>query len=119
MRYMIPGALFSGVFGAVLLACAVLPAQAASAAPATLMRGKAIAQANCGKCHAIGPSGASPNPKSPPFRTLSHKYPLSDLEEALAEGIVVGHEGAEMPPFQLSTGQIEALLAYLGSIQRR
>jgi mono/diheme cytochrome c family protein len=48
---------------------------------------------------------------------LSHKYPLSDLEEALAEGIVVGHEGAEMPQFRLSTSQIEALLAYLGSIQ--
>lgn len=112
MRYMISGAVCAALF-----ALAALPAQAESAAPATLMRGKAIAQANCGKCHAIGPSGASPNPKSPPFRTLSHKYPLSDLEEALAEGIVVGHEGAEMPQFRLSTGQIEALLAYLGSIQ--
>ena len=114
MRYMISGAVCAALF-----ALAALPAQAEPATHATLMRGKAIAQANCGKCHAIGPTGASPNPKSPPFRTLSHKYPLSDLEEALAEGIVVGHEGAEMPQFQLSTGQIEALLAYLGSIQRR
>ena len=114
MRYMISGAVCAALF-----ALAALPAQAEPATHATLMRGKAIAQANCGKCHAIGPTVASPNPKSPPFRTLSHKYPLSDLEEALAEGIVVGHEGAEMPQFQLSTGQIEALLAYLGSIQRR
>ena len=112
MRYMISGAVCAALF-----ALAALPAQAEPATHATLMRGKAIAQANCGKCHAIGPTGASPNPKSPPFRTLSHKYPLSDLEEALAEGIVVGHEGAEMPHFRLSTGQIEALLAYLGSIQ--
>ena len=44
-------------------------------------------------CHAIGRSGASPNPKSPPFRDLSRRYPLSNLEEALGEGIVVGHEG--------------------------
>ena len=112
MRYMISGAVCAALF-----ALAALPAKAEPATHATLMRGKAIAQANCGKCHAIGPTGASPNPKSPPFRTLSHKYPLSDLEEALAEGIVVGHEGAEMPQFRLSTGQIEALLAYLGSIQ--
>ena len=112
MRYMISGAVCAALF-----ALAALPAQAEPATHATLMRGKAIAQANCGKCHAIGPTGASPNPKSPPFRILSHKYRLSDLEEALAEGIVVGHEGAEMPQFRLSTGQIEALLAYLGSIQ--
>ena len=100
-------------------AFAALPAQAEPATHATLMRGKAIAQANCGKCHAIGPTGASPNPKSPPFRTLSHKYPLSDLEEALAEGIVVGHEGVEMPAFQLSAARIEALLAYLRTVQKR
>jgi len=87
--------------------------------PDALARGKAIAQANCAQCHAIGPTGASPNPKSPPFRTLSRNYPLADLEEALAEGIVVGHEGAEMPQFRLSTGQIAALLAYLDKIQRR
>ena len=106
--------------GAALIALAATPpATAETASPAMLLRGKAIAQANCGRCHAIGPTGASPNPKSPPFRTLSHKYPLTDLEEALAEGIVVGHEGAEMPQFRLSTGQIAALLAYLGSIQRR
>jgi cytochrome c len=81
-------------------------------------RGKAIAAKNCGACHAIGPTGASPNPNSPPFRGLARKYPLSNLEEALGEGIVVGHEGLDMPPFQFSPKQIEALLAYLGSIQR-
>ena len=60
----------------------------------------------------------SANPKSPPFRLLARKYPLSNLEEALAEGIVVGHEGLEMPQFRLSPAQIEALLAYLRSIQK-
>lgn len=82
-------------------------------------RGEAIARVNCGGCHAIGVRGASPNPKSPPFRTLARKYPLDYLEEALAEGIVVGHEGLEMPPFRFSTPRIEALLAYLRTIQRR
>lgn len=83
-----------------------------------LKRGRAIAQQNCGRCHAVDAKGESANPKSPPFRLLARKYPLSNLEEALAEGIVVGHEGLEMPQFRLSAMQIEALLAYLGSIQK-
>ncbi len=81
--------------------------------------GRAIAKSNCSRCHAIGSRGKSPNPKSPPFRGLGKRYPLANLEEALAEGIVVGHQGAEMPRFQLSTAQIHALLAYLASVQRK
>lgn len=88
----------------------------ADATPAA--RGRVIAQNNCGRCHAVGLRGESPNPKSPPFRSLARRYPLANLEEALGEGIVVGHEGGEMPQFRLSTPQVEALLAYLASIQR-
>jgi cytochrome c len=102
--------------------CLLLAAGAASAkTPANaqlLKRGQAIAQHNCGRCHAVGAKGESANPKSPPFRSLARKYPLNNLEEALAEGIVVGHEGLEMPQFRLNAAQIEALLAYLGSIQK-
>ncbi len=94
-----------------------LPAQAAE--NDVLRYGESIAKANCSRCHAVGVAGKSPNPKSPPFRDLSRKYPLSYLEEALGEGIVVGHEGPEMPQFQFDAKQIEALLAYLGSIQKR
>jgi mono/diheme cytochrome c family protein len=79
--------------------------------------GREIANTFCSRCHAI--HGKSPNPKSPPFRLLGKKYPLSNLEEALSEGIVVGHEGEEMPPFTFSAQQIEALLAYLASVQRK
>jgi mono/diheme cytochrome c family protein len=95
------------------------PAALAGPDAATLARGRAIAKENCGRCHAVGAKGASPNPKSPPFRFLAKRYPLSNLEEALGEGIVVGHEGLEMPQFRLDAAQIEALLGYLASIQRR
>ncbi len=95
------------------------PGPAFAASKEVLKLGASIAKANCGRCHAVGRSGESPNPKSPPFRHLARKYPLSDLEEALGEGIVVGHEGLEMPQFQFDTKQVEALLAYLGSIQKR
>ena len=32
---------------------------------------------------------------------------------------MVGHEGLEMPQFQLDTAQIAALMAYLASVQRK
>jgi len=46
--------------------------------------GREIANTFCSRCHAIGAHGESPNPKSPPFRLLGKKYPLSDLEERSA-----------------------------------
>lgn len=105
---------------ALFAAVAASPWAAPAYADAALIaRGYAIAKANCGRCHAVGKIGASANPKSPPFRTLSRKYPIVDLEEALGEGIMVGHEGLEMPQFRLDTAQIEALMAYLASMQRK
>ncbi len=49
--------------------------------------GRAIAEAECAMCHAIDKTGASPNAAAPPFRTFSSKWPIEDLEEALAEGL--------------------------------
>ena len=83
---------------------------------ALIARGHAIARYNCSHCHAIGRTDASRDPKAPPLRALSRKYPLSGLEESLAEGIMVGHEGLKMPYFRLSPAQIEALLTYMASI---
>ncbi|WP_457798030.1 c-type cytochrome [Methylocystis sp. S23] len=100
------------------LAAFILSSPAAAAGKDAIKRGAAIAKVNCGHCHAIGRAGESPNPKSPPFRYLARKYPLHNLEEALGEGIVVGHEGLEMPQFRFGAKEVEALLAYLGSIQK-
>ena len=99
-----------------LIACALTLATPAFAkgSPA---RGLKIAERNCAPCHAVGRTGTSVNPKSPPFRTLAQRYPLGDLEESLGEGIMVGHEGPEMPVFEFSTEQIADLMAYLGAIQ--
>jgi cytochrome c len=94
-------------------------AKPAYADAALIARSHAIATDRCGRCHAIGKTGESVNPKSPPFRYLSRRYPLSDLPEALAEGIIVGHEGLEMPEFQFSPVMIDALLAYMNSVQAK
>ena len=110
---------FAPLFVLSVLAFALAGGPALAASKDVLARGQALAKANCGPCHATGRSGESPNPKSPPFRFLARKYPLHNLEEALGEGIVVGHEGLEMPQFRFDAKQVEALLAYLGSIQKR
>ncbi|PSC03372.1 cytochrome C [Alsobacter soli] len=83
---------------------------------ASLKRGRILAEQNCGPCHAVGKTGASRNPKSPPFRTLAQRYPVDELQEALAEGITVGHEGVEMPEFSFSADQVEDLVAYIDSL---
>lgn len=91
------------------------PAPAAAETPD--MPGQAIAQNLCAGCHAIGLEGDSPHADAPPFRTLSEKYPVRLLEEALAEGIAVGHE--DMPEFQLEADEVEQLILYLESIQAK
>ncbi len=81
-----------------------------------IQRGHAFAQANCARCHAIGPAGNSPLAKAPPFRTLHQRYPVEDLAEALAEGIRTAHPA--MPEFELDQHQIDDLIAYLKSLER-
>jgi mono/diheme cytochrome c family protein len=82
-------------------------------------RGETLATEHCSGCHAIGTTGSSPNEKAPPFRTLSERYPLDNLQEALAEGIVVGHEGQEMPEFEFSPDDIIDLIAHMKRVSPR
>jgi mono/diheme cytochrome c family protein len=88
-----------------------------SPASGSAEEGRRIAEINCATCHAIGATGESRHPMAPPFRTLSQNYPLNSLEEAFAEGILVGHP--DMPEFHLEPAQLDHLLAYLNSIQLR
>ena len=78
-------------------------------------KGEALVRENCSRCHAIGREGDSPHPPAPPFRTLSSKYPVEDLAESLAEGIVSGHP--DMPIFVFTPTDVEAIIEYLQSIQ--
>lgn len=103
---------FQPICLAFLVLLAATGVEAAPADAQLLKRGRAIAQKNCGGCHAIGARGESANPKSPPFRQLARKYPLHNLEESLGEGIVVGHEGGEMPQFRDLQGAARAALAH-------
>ena len=74
-----------------------------------------LVEQNCSRCHAIGKEGDSPHPQAPLLRTLSRKYPIEDLAESLAEGIVSGHP--DMPVFVFNPHDVEAIIQYLQSIQ--
>ena len=100
---------------AVLIAVLTFTAGSAAAEGVAAKRGREIAEAACADCHAIGPTGASPKAEAPLFRELGRKYPVESLEEALAEGVVVGHPG--MPQVKMNEADIGAFLAYLKSIQ--
>ena len=76
-----------------------------------------IAQENRTKCHRIGRADESPIGEAPPSKRLHERYKIDDLAEAFAEGIVVGHK--EMPPFAFEPRKIDALLAYLKSLERQ
>ena len=99
---------------AILAAVFGLPAALANADPVS--RGKALVEANCALCHAVGKTDRSSHPDAPAFRTLSQRYPLTDLEEAFAEGISTGHP--DMPEWVANPDQIEAIIAYIGSLQQ-
>lgn len=81
---------------------------------ALIQRGKVLIEDRCSGCHATGVSGDSPVAKAPAFRSLKRKYPLENLAEALAEGIVTGHP--DMPQFVFTPAEIDAIIAYLDSI---
>lgn len=96
----------------VLAACATEAPQSSSE---TRERGRELAAANCSSCHAVGATGESPAPEAPPFRELSRNYRVDALEEALAEGISVGHPA--MPQFEFAPEDVSAIVQYLQSIQ--
>ena len=98
------------------VALLIVNATSAHAAEKTLIeKGEVLVKQNCPHCHAIGKEGDSPQKEAPPFRTLSANYPIDDLSESLAEGLVSGHP--DMPIFVFNPHDVEAIIEYLQSIQ--
>jgi cytochrome c len=80
-------------------------------------RGQGVLTTNCSRCHAVGRIGNSTHPEAPRFRTLGQRYPIEVLAEALAEGLSSGHP--DMPEFRFEIDDVDAILAYLESIQEK
>ena len=99
----------------ILLMALALVSQPAAAQSGRMARGHLLVQRYCAGCHAVNRTGASPNAAAPPFRDLNARYRIDELGEALAEGILTGHPA--MPQFTFSPSDVQAVLAYLKSIQ--
>jgi mono/diheme cytochrome c family protein len=99
----------------VLFAVAAIAPALAAAQADDIERGRAFVDSHCARCHATGPTGASPHKDAPAFRTLHRKYPVESLAEALAEGVITGHP--DMPVFALAPEEIGEIIAYLKSLE--
>jgi cytochrome c len=82
--------------------------------PALVQEGRALAEANCARCHNLESTGDSPFAPAPPFRIISGIYNSSDLERAFAQGLVVDHPA--MPEFRMTAEQASALGAFIDSL---
>jgi mono/diheme cytochrome c family protein len=103
------------LLSALAAACVSQEAPASDLDPETA-DGRFLVQVHCADCHAVGRNDASKHPDAPALRTLSRSYPVSALEESLAEGIVVGHP--DMPEFRFRPEDVSAIISYLESIQQ-
>jgi cytochrome c len=84
--------------------------------PADEAAGRLVAQKACAACHAVGAADSASPSRAPPFRDVMTRYPPEDLDEALAEGMLVGH--SPMPQVQLDEADRRALIAYLRTLRR-
>lgn len=108
-------------FSALLLLTGCAASPPLSAADSSVMadagsaaRGGVLVRTHCAGCHAVGLTGESPLDIAPPFRELNRRYPVQNLQEALAEGMVTAHP--QMPEFVFEPRQVVDLIAYLESI---
>jgi cytochrome c len=104
------------IIGLSFLLLLTLSAGAQTALEPAAQRGFTLARANCARCHSIDRVTPSPLAIAPPFRMLHKKYPVENLEEALAEGISTGHP--TMPEFRFDPGQAADLISYLKTLER-
>ena len=116
IQFCVGAALFANALAIILAPLAPSRAKGDEVLSPAAQRGLVIVRTNCSRCHAVGKMGNSPLPIAPPFRTLHERYPVEDLQEPLAEGIVTGHP--TMPEFRFDPGQVGDIIAYLKSLER-
>lgn len=81
------------------------------------VKGKAILQQNCSRCHAIEAAGESPLKQAPPMRNVYARFAPRELQAELKEGMVSKHRA--MPQIEFSDEDTDAILAYLYALAVR
>ena len=93
-----------------IITLAILLLSAPALAQPDTRRGFTLAREHCAQCHAIDNARESPLATAPPFREMHLKYAISDLQRPLTQG--------PHTRFQFEPSQIEALMAYLKTLDR-
>ncbi|MDY6922329.1 MAG: c-type cytochrome [Pseudomonadota bacterium] len=73
-----------------------------------------LVRLKCAGCHAVESTGDSPMKAAPPFRQMGRTYPVRDLQEALAEGLVTAHPA--MPQIELEAAEVANVIAWLEAV---
>ncbi|HAI32103.1 MULTISPECIES: c-type cytochrome [unclassified Thalassospira] len=85
-------------------------------------RGQSIAEQTCLRCHTKFEGDPLPDPNvtnAPALASFGQRWPLENLEEALAEGITVSHESVTMPEFSFTPETIADLLSYMDKLTQK
>ncbi|MFL5133050.1 MAG: c-type cytochrome [Microvirga sp.] len=82
----------------------------------SVSRGHTLVEAACAACHAVGRFDASPLKSAPPLREVHKRYPVEDLAEALAEGLITGHPGK--PELRFDARDVADIIDYLKSLEQ-
>ncbi|MFO1034477.1 MAG: cytochrome c [Hyphomicrobiales bacterium] len=102
-------------FALTLALAPLLPAAMAWAGDdSDLRQGWALADTNCGGCHALGPVGASHHRDAPPFRDIANMYSVEELEDSLDEGVATEHP--DMPDWDMSEKEAHQLAVFIMSL---
>lgn len=91
--------------------CASLEQWASGADLSSIGRGRAYAERECARCHAITGIGESPNPAAPNFGSIRLRYVGPALERELEAIANVGHYA--MPPLRTEPADRRDLIAYI------
>jgi len=101
------------ILGSVVLLLTAVPTPALTQQPDG---GMALAEEHCATCHAIRPSGESPNRSALPLRRISERFSLDEMQELLTNGKLFPRH-PQMPNLSLSWREARPLTIYLRSIQ--
>jgi mono/diheme cytochrome c family protein len=96
-----------------VLASACQPLPPRSTEPADLAR--LDPSSSCGRCHAVGRLGDSPNPNAPPFAAIVNQPNLT--AGTLSSWLRDAHNYPSEMAFSLSDEQIEELVRYMLTLQ--
>ncbi len=87
---------------------------AATDSDVLVRQGAALAEKNCGGCHAMGAMGVGLNKDATVFQDMFRKHQFYALRRPVTKAVLATHE--KMPQFKVSPQDVDTIIAYINSI---